>query len=141
MENWFLPIFYPIFLELCLLIQLWKITPLFYNNFSVSGGSFPPSPCGQPCIVAGFFNLKQYINEVPMRYQPNQYISYSSGSQAFLCDHDQVGRGVPISELFSLRVFNFTITCWGQAWLFLVLVKMILDLAWFFYFKDNYLRF
>ena len=47
----FLSNFYPIFPDLCHFIQLYKITPFFYN-FSVSGGggSFPP--CGRPCSLA-----------------------------------------------------------------------------------------
>ena len=40
----FLPIFSPIFQELCQFIQLWKIKPFFYNNFSVSIFLFPPPP-------------------------------------------------------------------------------------------------
>ena len=33
MEIDFLPIFYPIFQDLCHFLQLWQITPVFYTNF------------------------------------------------------------------------------------------------------------
>ena len=47
----FLPIFYPIFLDLCHFVQLYKITPIS-TNFSVSGG-YSPFPCRRPyaCVV------------------------------------------------------------------------------------------
>ena len=38
-----LPIFYPIFQDLCHFIQLWKISPFFYNNlFGFREGNLPP---------------------------------------------------------------------------------------------------
>ena len=47
----FLPIFSPIIEELCLFIQLWKITPFFYKkSFSVSGGGEASPSCWRPCI-------------------------------------------------------------------------------------------
>ena len=37
MENWFFPIFYPSFEDLCHFMQLGKITPFFYNKFFCFG--------------------------------------------------------------------------------------------------------
>ena len=65
--NWFLPIFYPIFQELCNFIQLWKITPFFYNIFSVSGGSSPP-PAGAPAI--------NMVKHVILGYVYNEILYY-----------------------------------------------------------------
>ena len=42
-EKWHFSFFYPIFPELGHFIQLWKITPFFYNNFfGFGGGKLPP---------------------------------------------------------------------------------------------------
>ena len=49
----FLSIFYPILPDLCHFIQLWKITPFFYNNFFgfVGGGAFPLLSAGAPVEI------------------------------------------------------------------------------------------
>ena len=49
----FLSIFYPIFQDFCHFIQLWKITPFFYNNFFGFWGArkLLPPPMRAPLAV------------------------------------------------------------------------------------------
>ena len=47
----FLPIFYPIFLDICHFKQLWKIAPFSTTIFSVSGEASPFPPCGRHCFT------------------------------------------------------------------------------------------
>ena len=55
MEIGFLSIFYPMFTDLCNFIQLWKITPLFYNNlFGFGRGEASPPPAGAHDFFAYF---------------------------------------------------------------------------------------
>ena len=45
LKNWIFILFFILFFEnLLLKIEPSEITPVFYNNFSVSGGNFPPFP-------------------------------------------------------------------------------------------------
>ena len=69
MEIDFFSIFYPFFPDLCHFIQLWKITPFFYNNFFGFGGGgklplpFPP-PCGRPWVAPKDFASKGILDGV-----------------------------------------------------------------------------
>ena len=67
----FLPIFYPVFQDLCHFIQLSKITPFFYNNFFLFRGYVTLRPLLAPMGVAEPVVKEMQLQEEVIKKRPS----------------------------------------------------------------------
>ena len=87
MENDFLPIFSPIFHDLCHFKQLWKRTPFFLHFFRFPA-IFPPPTCGGPWVNIFLlyykttlknhkaFRMRKFLEKSTMKWKISRYLHF-----------------------------------------------------------------
>ena len=108
MENWLFIHIISHLPGLCHFIQLWKITPFFYNNFSgFGGGGLPPSHCGRPWLRNSYIFAIFVIFELFV----DCYIARNASQQKridsflFSCFHQHLSKYLSLQE--TLKIWKF----------------------------------